>query len=435
MPQKKLERPPSDPAGRAMYGLVERLFPICRSITGDGVRQTLRILAEQIPLQVLEVETGTQVFDWRVPKEWNIREAFIEDARGRRILDFKDNNLHVVGYSTQVDARLSLDELQEHLHSMADLPDAIPYVTSYYSERWGFCLPHTQRLDLEQGEYHVVIDSELKDGHLTYGECLIPGETSDEVFLSTYICHPSMANNELSGPVVASFLARWLLSAPRRFSYRIVFVPETIGSITYLSKNLEHLKRNVVAGFNITCVGDERVYSYLPSRAGNTPADKVATHVLGHTHPGFIHWSYLDRGSDERQYCSPGVDLPVVSVMRSKYGSYPEYHTSLDNLDFVTPAGLQGSFDVLQRCIQLLEANRVYRATCLGEPQLGRRGLYPTLSTRDTKQQVRKMMDLLTYADGEHDLIEIGTLTGVPAWELEPFIERLMAEGLLAMVR
>jgi aminopeptidase-like protein len=244
-----------------------------------------------------------------------------------------------------------------------------------------------------------------------------------------------MANNELSGPVIATFLAQWLLSAPRRLSYRMVFVPETIGSITYLSKNLQHLKRNVVAGFNITCVGDERVYSYLPSRAGNTPADRSAIHVLDHTHPGFIRWTYLDRGSDERQYCSPGVDLPVASVMRSKYGSYPEYHTSLDNLDFVTPTGLQGSYDVLQKCILVLEANRVYRATSLGEPQLSRRGLYPTLSTRDTKQQVQKMMDLLAYADGEHDLIEIATITGVPAWELAPYAETLTAEGLLAVVR
>ena len=417
--------------GLFMYRLMARLFPICRSIIGDGLRETLHILQEHIPLRLFEIPSGTRVFDWTVPKEWNIRDAFVLDPEGRKIIDFKSNNLHVLGYSVPVDRFVSLSELQRHLHSLPDQPDAIPWVTSVYEERWGFCLTHKQRTQLKDGTYRVVIDSELRSGALTYAELIIPGASSKEIFISTYVCHPSMANNELSGPVVATALAKWIASEPRRFTYRIIFIPETIGSIAYLSRNLESMKNNIVAGFNLTCVGDERAYSYLPSRNGSTLADKVALNILRAKHPEFRQYSFLDRGSDERQYCSPGIDLPVVSLMRTKYREFPEYHTSLDNLDFVSPAGLQGSFDLHRDCIELLERNRVYQMRCLGEPQLGVRGLYPTIATKESHRQVIDMLNFIAYADGTNDLIDISNAIQVPVRDLYPIMDKLTQADLL----
>ncbi len=417
--------------GRFMHQLMTELFPICRSITGDGVRETLRIIQSHIPVEMFEVPSGTKVFDWTVPKEWNIRDAFVLDPTGKKIIDFKQSNLHVVGYSTPIAGSVTLSELQKHLYSLEDQPDAIPWVTSVYEERWGFCLAHSQRVGLKEGTYEVFIDSELTAGSLTYGELAIPGKSDKEIFISTYVCHPSMANNELSGPVVATMLAKWLASEPRRFTYRIIFIPETIGSIAYLSRNLESMKRNIIAGFNLTCVGDERAYSYLPSRNGSTLADKVALNVLRSKHPDFKEYSFLDRGSDERQYCSPGVDLPVVSLMRTKYREFPEYHTSLDDLEFVTPAGLEGSFALHRDCIELLERNKVYKMTCLGEPQLGKRGLYPTIATKDSHALVTDMLNFIAYADGTNDLIDISNTIRVPAKNLYPVIDKLVAAGLL----
>jgi aminopeptidase-like protein len=420
-----------DNCGQLMHDLVRRLFPICRSITGNGVRETLRILAEHVPLTVFEVPTGTPAFDWTVPREWNIRDAYVLDPEGRKIIDFQQNNLHVVGYSVPIDAEVSLAELSRHLHSLPDQPDAVPYVTSYYREDWGFCVADRVRARLADGTYRVFIDSELSDGSLTYGELVLPGASESEVLLSTYVCHPSMANDELSGPVVTTMLAMWLAQAPRRYTYRIVFVPETIGALTYLSRNLEQMKARTVAGFVIACVGDERAYSFVPSRAGDTLADRVARCVLKSSHPEFIEYTYLDRGSDERQYCSPGIDLPVVSVMRSKYREFPEYHTSLDDLSLVSPNGLQGGFDVLRGCLELLEANRRYRVTCLGEPQLGRRGLYPNIGSKNTHRQVTDMLNVLAYADGANGLPEISAQTRLPLPQVTELLQRLVAAGVV----
>jgi aminopeptidase-like protein len=379
-----------------------------------------------------EVPSGTKAFDWTVPDEWTIRDAYIADESGKRVVDFHQHNLHVVGYSEAVDLWLDREELEQYLHSLPGQPDAIPYVTSYYKRRWGFCLTHNQRVALPQGLYHVVVDSDLKPGVLNYAELILPGETDEEVLLSTYICHPSMANNELSGPIVTTALAQWLQSLEkRRYTYRIVFIPETIGSIVYLSKNIDRLKRQVIAGFNITCIGDDRCYSYLPSRNGSTLSDQAALHVLHHTDSDFKRYSWLDRGSDERQYCAPGIDLPIATIMRSKYGEYPEYHTSLDNFDVVTPSGLDGGFIALRRAIEIIEQNIHLKTAVLCEPQLGKRGLYPSLSTKESGEQVRAMMNLISCCDGSRTLLEIANLIEEPFWDLMAIVEKLVDHGLL----
>jgi aminopeptidase-like protein len=419
--------------GAFCHGLAKELFPICRSISGPGVRETLARLQRQLPaLSIHEVESGTQTFDWAVPDEWIIRDAYVADQSGSRIIDFRNNNLHLLGYSEPVDEWLELAELERHLYSKPDQPTAIPYVTSYYARRWGFCLAHEQRQALAPGLYRAVVDSELRPGVLNYGELILPGQTTQEVLLSTYICHPSMANNELSGPSVTAALARWLMSLQRRrFTYRIVFIPETIGSIIYLSRHLDHLKRHVVAGFNITCVGDDRCYSYLPSRAGDTLSDRAALHVLKHIEPNFKRYTWLDRGSDERQYCAPGVDLPVATIMRSKYGEYPEYHTSLDDLSIVTESGLAGGFSALQQAIEAIENDAKLRMTVLCEPQLGKRGLYPTLNSKESYDQVRVTMDAISYCDGNCGLLEIADSIGAPMSTVIDALRPLLDEGLL----
>jgi aminopeptidase-like protein len=422
--------------GELIYSWAVDLFPMNRSLTGSGVRQTLAYLKNLLPgLVVHQVPSGSVAFDWTVPDEWTIRDAYIADESGKRLIDFQQHNLHVVGYSEPVDVWLNRDELEQHLYSLPDQPDAIPYITSYYARRWGFCLTHNQRLSLSPGLYHAVIDSDLKPGVLNYAELILSGETDEVVLLSTYICHPSMANNELSGPVVTAALAQWLQSfEKRRYTYRIVFIPETIGSIVYLSRNVDQLKHQVIAGFNITCIGDDRCYSYLPSRTGSTLSDQAALHVLKHTDSDFKRYSWLDRGSDERQYCAPGVDLPIATIMRSKYGEYPEYHTSLDNLELVTPGGLERGFIAIRQAIEIIEQNIYLKTTVLCEPQLGKRGLYPTLSTKASSKKVKAMMNLISYCDGSKTLLEIANLIEEPFWELLPIVRELTSHHLLQVV-
>lgn len=419
--------------GKNMYQLAERLFPICRSLTGDGFRQSLAIIRELIPeIQVFEVPTGTQVFDWTVPNEWNIRGGWIKNLRGETIIDFQNCNLHVLGYSLPIHQTISRDELLQHVYTQPDQPDWIPYVTSYYKERWGFCMSERQKEQLTDSEYEVCIDSTLAPGHLTYGELILPGETEDEIFFSTYLCHPSMANNELSGPCVQTALIEYLKRLPRRrYTYRFVFIPETIGSITYLSRNLQAMQQHVKAGFVLSCVGDDRTYSMVATKYEDTLADRVLRNVLEFHYPDYIHYSFMKRASDERQYGSAGVDLPVCAFCRSKYHEYPEYHTSADDLSLISPEGLQGAYDVMIKVIRALEHNYHYRMVCPCEPQLGKRGLYPTVSQKGTKGNARYMQDFIAYADGKNDLIGISHILQIPVDELIPITEKLMEHQLL----
>jgi aminopeptidase-like protein len=420
--------------GSTMHLMATRLWPIARSITGQGVRDTLEIIKEYIPsLSIRSVPSGTQCFDWVVPEEWTIFDAFIEDESGNRIVEYSKNNLHVVAYSIPVDQWLNLEQLQLHLHSLPSQPNAIPYVTSYYERGWGFCLADEQRRSLKEGQYRAVIRSALGPGVLNYGELILPGETDEEILLSTYLCHPSLAN-ELSGPVVTTAIARLLRAADaRRYTYRIIFVPETIGSIVYLSMHLARMKERTIAGYVINCVGDERTYSYVPSRHGDTLADFAAQHVLRHLSDDYKAYSFLDRGSDERQYCSPGIDLPVASVMRSKYAAYPEYHTSLDDLKLVTPAGLAGGFLAYARILECLEANCYPKVTVLCEPALNRHCLYPTRYTDKASPRVLTMLNVMAYADGSLSLLEIAGRIGEPMWKVLPIVAQLSEAGLLEL--
>jgi aminopeptidase-like protein len=418
--------------GNLMYSWATDLFPLNRSITGDGTRETLKYIQKIVPgMTIHEVPSGTKSFDWTVPDEWSIESAYIEDVYGNRIVDFQLNNLHVVGYSEPIDAWMSLSELDKHLHSLPLQPDLIPYVTTYYESNWGFCIADRERKKLQPGEYHVVVRSRIESGFMTYGEYLIPGDTNEEILLSTYVCHPSLANNEISGPVVTVGLILWLQSLPRKFTYRVVFVPETIGAIYYLSIHLNRLKKLTRAGFVVTCVGDDRSYSFLPSRHGATLADKVARHVLEFSVDDYKEYSFLDRGSDERQYCSPGVDLPVASLMRSKYGEYPEYHTSADDLSLISPEGLQGGFRVIRDVIHIIENNSKIIAKMYCEPQMGKRGIENNKTNSIIGVKSADIMNVLAYADGTNDLVDIANTINVYAIDAINLVNELRRADLI----
>ena len=420
-------------SGDDMHRWARDLWPLNRSLTGDGVRETLGYIQKLLPeLVVYEVETGTRAFDWIVPDEWNLREAWVEDETGKRIIDTAWTNLHIVGYSEPFDGLVSREELEKRLYSLPNQPTAIPYVTSYYERTWGFCIADENRRQLSSGPFRVYIDTTLQPGHLTYADLVIPGKTREEVLLTSYVCHPSLANNELSGPVVITALARWIATLRnRRFTYRVVFAPETIGAILYMSRHLEHLRLNVKAGWVATCMGDERTYSYIPSRSGGTLADRVSLQVLANK-GGFTRYTFLDRGSDERQWCSPGADLPVCSVRRSKTDAYAEYHTSLDDLEnVVTPAGLQGGYDVLQDCVRLMEANKKYIALFPGEPQMSRRGLRSTTSIKNNSRDFRAVMDVIAYCDGINDVIDLCEHTKLSWEKVVDILEKLLREKVI----
>jgi len=419
-----------------MHALVERLYPLCRSITGNGVRRTLEIIAESVPLEVHEVPTGTQVLDWTVPKEWNIRDAYVKDPSGRKVVDFAESALHVVGYSVPVSATMSLDQLRPHLHTLPDQPSLVPYRTSYYAEAWGFCLSQETLDTMGPGPYEVVIDSTLTDGHLTYAEHVVPGESGDEVLLSCHICHPSLANDNLAGVAVAVELARRLAerSARRRLkhTYRFVFAPGTIGAITWLARNRDRVGR-IAAGIVLACAGDRGPLTYKRSRRGDAWIDRVVEHVLRASGRPHTVVDFSPYGYDERQYCSPGFNLGVGSLTRTPYGAYPEYHTSADNPDFVTPEAMTDTLETLWEAVEVLERDRRYlNLSPYGEPQLGRRGLYGSLGGRsDTKRDQMAMLWVLNLSDGDHSLLDIAERSELPFSVVADAALALQRAGLL----
>ncbi|MEV4579462.1 DUF4910 domain-containing protein [Nonomuraea jabiensis] len=414
--------------GQDMHDLVRRLYPLCRSITGDGLRETLEIIGESIPLDVTQVPTGTKVLDWTIPREWNIRDAYVKDAAGDKVIDFQDSNLHVVGYSAPVEATMSLEELRGHLHTLPEQPDLVPYRTSYYAETWGFCLSQDTLDGMADGPYEVRIDSTLADGYLTYGEHVIRGSSSQEVLISCHVCHPSLANDNLAGVAVAVALAQ-RLSDPW-YTYRFIFAPGTIGAITWLALNRERTDR-IRHGVTLACAGDGGTITYKRSRRGDAEIDQVFAHVLKdrpHTVLDFSPYGY-----DERQYCSPGFNLAVGSLTRTPYGGYPEYHTSADNPDFVRPEAMEDTLETLWAAVRVLEGNRRYQnLSPYGEPQLGARGLYGSLGGRsDTKQAQMAMLWVLSLSDGLNSLLDIAERSNLPFQAIADAAHALQNAGLV----
>jgi len=420
--------------GNRLHAFVSELYPICSSITGNGLRETLRRIGQRIPLEIHEVPTGTEVFDWTVPREWNIRDAYVRNSRGEKVIDFKNSNLHVVNYSVPVKIKLSLQELKEHLYALPDHPDWIPYRTSYYRETWGFCLTQRQLDSLPEDEYEVLIDSSLEDGSLTYAECLIPGNSKEEIIISCHACHPSLCNDNLSGLAVATFLAQALAGMERRYSYRFLFIPGTIGSITWLSRN-ENVVPRIKHGLVLACVGDPGAFSYKKSRRGNAEIDRAVLHLL--TSSGAPHnvRDFSPYGYDERQYCSPGFNLPVGCLNRTQHGKFPEYHTSADSLSLVTPEALLGTLRFCLDVFHLLESNLTYvnlNPKC--EPQLGRRGLYRLMGgLPDAGTRELAMLWALNLSDGYHSLLDIAERSGLRFDAIQQAAEALSKSGLLTL--
>ena len=395
--------------GKQMILWMKDLWHYPRSLTGHGTRKTLNYLKNINPdLNIYSFNSGKKVFDWEIPDEWNIYDAYIKHESGEKFAEFKKNNLHILGYSTPCDMHISLDELLPHIYTQQDQPNVIPYVTSYYESNWGFCMSEKDKAHLPNGEYHVVIDAKKHKGSMEIADLVIKGESSKEIFFSTYICHPSMANNELSGPVLASALIRYIKAEFNnpKYTYRFVFVPETIGSITYINQHLDNLQKNVICGFNLSCVGDNRAYRHIESRMGNNLADNALQSALINL-DNVVKYSFLERGSDERQYCAPGVDLPLCGFCRTKYGEYEEYHTSADNFDVVTADGLDGAFDVMRNIINSFEVNLFPKINVKCEPQLGKRGLRNNVSRKGYVEDLSLRSNFIAYADGKHSLFDI----------------------------
>jgi aminopeptidase-like protein len=417
-------------AGERMDDLAKRVFPLCRSITGDGVRETLKHVAARIPLELHEVPSGTKVLDWTVPDEWNIRDAYIATSEGRRVVDFGESNLHVVSYSDAVREDMTLEDLRPHLHVHDERPDWIPYRTSYYTRSWGFCLSRDELEALEDGTYEVVIDSTLAPGSLTYGECFLPGESDDEVVLTTHVCHPSLANDNVSGIVLLTELGAALAELPRRYSYRLLFIPGTIGSITWLACNEDRL-RHVIGGLVVACVGDSAALSYKRSRRGDSPVDRAGAHVVGRRGGRIL--DFVPWGWDERQFNSPGFDIPAGCLTRSLEGEFPEYHSSADDLDLISADRLKEALGAALELLDILEHDRTYRnLSPKGEPQLGKRGLYRGLGGPDPGTEQLAILWVLNQSDGLHTLLDIAERSGLAFADVRRASEGLLEAGLLA---
>jgi aminopeptidase-like protein len=421
-------------SGSQLYEFARRLYPICRSITGHGVRETLAAIQEVVALNVTEVPTGTKVFDWTVPKEWNVRDAYIKDPLGERVVDFQRSNLHLVNYSGPVRGTYSLTELTPRLFTLPDHPNWIPYRTTYYQENWGFCLTENQRLSLTEGQYEVLIDSTLEDGFLTYGECYLPGKTDDEVLISCHCCHPSLANDNLSGLTVATYLAKLLSGHKARYTYRFLFIPGTIGAITWLARNRDTVSR-IRYGLVLTCLGDGGRFHYKRSRRGNAEIDRIVAHVLGHRHPDAELLEFSPYGYDERQYCSPGFNLPVGCLMRSVWGTFPEYHTSADNLDFIQPQSLTDSLRLCAAIVDVIEGNETYQNLLpYCEPQLGKRDLYRATGGSGIGSEIYARLWVLNLSDGAHSLLDIAERSGLPFGAIHDAAVMLCDAGLLTTI-
>jgi aminopeptidase-like protein len=431
---KDLDRRDIAEIGHELHAFASELFPICRSITGVGIRETLSIIGRRIPLETVDVASGTRVFDWNVPKEWNIRDAYIKNADGDRVVDFQRLNLHVLNYSSPVNATIRLDELRPHLFTLPEKPDCVPYRTSYYEEAWGFCMSHNEMLKLPDSDYEVRIDSALEDGYLTYGECHLRGRSSDEVLFSCHVCHPSLANDNLSGLTVASALAQLLSERSHYYSYRFLFIPGTIGAITWLARNREATAR-IRHGLVLTCIGDSGGFHYKKSRRGDAEIDRAVADVLRHQNEPWEVLEFAPDGYDERQYCSPGFDLPVGCLMRSVWGSFPEYHTSADNLEFIKPGKLAESLRVCAAVVDVLENNwRYCNKNPYCEPQLGRRNLYRSAGVNVSEQDVQARLWVLNLSDGQHSLLDIAERSGIPFAAINDAARILFQNDLLSLV-
>ncbi|MDC0525219.1 DUF4910 domain-containing protein [Pelagibacteraceae bacterium] len=415
-----------------MYKLAKKLWPINRSLTGKGVDKTLAIIKKELPIKILNFKSGSKVFDWKIPNVWEIKDAWVTDEKNKKIIDFRKNNLHVVGYSKYVNKKLNLKQLQNKIHFLKEQPTAIPYVTSYYKKDWGFCLEYNKFKKLKKGIYKAFIDSSFAKGNLKIGELVIKGRSKKEILVSTYLCHPSMANNEISGLVVSTYLAKWIRKKKTKYTYRFLFLPETIGSIAYLSKMKNYLIKHVVAGYVLTCIGDERNYSLLESKAKESLSNFAARSIL-QTKKKVKIYDWLTRGSDERQFCSPGIDLPVASIMRTKYGEYPEYHTSLDKIGkVVTKKGLNGSLFLLKKIIKEIEKQTFPIATNYCEPFLTKKNLYPTISKFGAvKSNIRKLLDFLSFCDGKNSVLQIQSFAKLNTIEVKEIMKKLIKYNLI----